>query len=74
MGLGMLDTYQEVRPLSEAELVNLKIRLAYPWKFWKLCNFYSSTNKAWISAKNMEKLDQLQRQRKEWITFLEKVF
>ena len=74
MGLGMLDTYQEVRPLSEAELANLKIRLAYPWKFWKLCNFYSSTNKAWISAKNMEKLDQLQRQRKEWITFLEKVF
>lgn len=74
MGLGMLDTYQEVKPLSKAELNNLRIRLAYPWKFWKLCNFYSSTNKAWISGKNMEKLDQLQRQWKNWLYFLEKAF
>ena len=74
MGKGMLDTYQEIIPLSPDELENLRLRLAYPWKFWKLCNYYSSTNKVWISGKNMEKLEQLERQRKEWGRFLEKAF
>ena len=70
----MLETYQEVIPLSPEELENLRLRLAYPWKFWKLCNYYSSTNKVWISGKNMEKLEQLERQRGTWERFLEKAF
>lgn len=74
MGTGILETYQQVRPLGREELENLKLRLAYPWKFWKLCNYYGSTNKIWISGKNMEKLEQLQRQWKSWLYFLEKAF
>ena len=74
MGTGMLETYQQVRPLTGEELENLRLRLSYPWKFWKLCNYYGSTNKIWISGKNMEKLDQLQRQWKSWLYFLEKAF
>ncbi len=74
MGAGMLETYQRERPLDREELENLRLRLAYPWKFWKLCNYYESTNKIWVSGKNMEKLDQLERQRESWLYFLEKAF
>ena len=74
MGRGMLDTYCRARPLKREELLNLKLRLSYPWKFWKLCNYYESTNKVWISGKNMEKLDQLEKQWNSWLYFLEKAF
>ena len=74
MGAGMLDTYQQVRPLSREEVLDLKMRLSYPWKFWKLCNYYGSTNKVWISGKNMEKLEQLEKQWNSWLYFLENAF
>ena len=32
------------------ELCDLRIRLSYPWKFWKLVNHYSNNNKVWISC------------------------
>ena len=74
MGRGMLDAYRQLRPLSGEEVLNLKLRLSYPWKFWKLCNYYESTNKVWISGKNMEKLEQLEKQWDSWLYFLEKAF
>lgn len=70
----LLDSYQAVRPLSESELRNLKLRMAYPWKFWKLVNFYANSNKVWISGKNMEKLEQIIEQKKKHLDFLAKVF
>ena len=74
LGVGMLETYQKVRPLSDAELYDLRLRLSYPWKFWKLVNHYSNNNKVWISGKNMEKLDQLQAQYDSWQYFLKNAF
>lgn len=74
MGAGMLDTYCQVKALSREEVTDLRLRLSYPWKFWKLCNYYGSTNKVWISGKNMEKLDQLEKQWNSWLYFLENAF
>lgn len=54
----MLDSYESVKPLSDGEILNLKLQLSYPWKFWKLANFYTNSNKVWISQKNTEKLNQ----------------
>lgn len=74
LGSRMLESYSRIRPLSSRQLENLKIRLSYPWKFWKLANYYCSNNKVWISGKNMEKLEQIQKQQKEWKEFLNRAF
>ena len=70
----MLETYQKVRALSSQELCDLRLRLSYPWKFWKLVNHYSNNNKVWISGKNVEKLEQLQQQYGNWQHFLKNAF
>lgn len=74
LGVGMIETYQKIRPLSKEELSDLKLRLSYPWKFWKLINHYSNNNKVWISGKDVEKLEQTQRQFGSWQYFLKNAF
>lgn len=70
----ILDSYERERPLSAAERRNLGIRLLYPWKFWKLANGYAGSSKAWISEKNLEKLEQIAGQRVCWKKFIKKLF
>ena len=60
--------------LEEGELKQLYIRLAYPEKFWKIANSYYHSNKAWISVKNMEKLNTAIRQTKEKERFIDNIF
>lgn len=74
IGTGILETYQKVRPLSNGELYELRLRLSYPWKFWKLLNYYQANNKVWISGKNVEKLRQIQTQMPNWLYFLKNGF
>lgn len=69
-GMAMLREYQRVRPMSEEERENLKIRLSYPEKFWKLANHYYGSNKAWIPQKNTEKLKALSGQQSQKASFL----
>lgn len=70
----MLEAYDNIRPLSEKEWENLKIRFQYPEKFWKLANYYYTHNKAWISGKTIEKLNRLVEQREAWENFSKKCF
>lgn len=69
LGKEMLKAYEDTRPLSGEEKENLKIRFAYPEKYWKLANYYYTHNKAWISAKNLEKLKRLTDQEEKWRNF-----
>ena len=70
LGKAMLEAYEETRPLSKEEKENLKIRFAYPEKYWKLANYYYTHNKAWISAKKLEKLKRLTDQEEKWRNFV----
>ena len=70
----MLDAYSAIRPLSGTEIEYLKIRLIYPEKFWKLADSYYCSNKAWIPAKNVEKLKTVVMQTEEKSRFLEQLF
>lgn len=70
----MLEQYDKIRPISNEERQNLKIRFTYPEKYWKLANYYFSHNKAWISAKNTEKLKKVIQQKEIWGAFPEKCF
>lgn len=74
LGDNMLNAYSAIHPLSAEEIEYLKIRLAYPEKFWKIANSYYHSNKAWISVKNVEKLNTAIRQTKEKERFLDNIF
>lgn len=72
-GEKFLRSYEIVRPLDEQERLILALRLSYPEKLWKLANHYYHSNKAWIPAKNLEKLKTFANQQKERERFVKKV-
>lgn len=58
LGMDMLKDYNKIRKLSNQEMKQLYIRLAYPEKFWKIANHYYNTSKAWVCGRNLEKLQK----------------
>lgn len=74
LGDNMLNAYSAIKPLTCEETEYIKIRLAYPEKFWKIANSYYHSNKAWISVKSIEKLDTAIQQTKEKERFLDNIF
>ncbi len=74
LGRELLEAYDGVRPMSAYSRLDLYYRLAYPEKFWKIANFYYNSGKAWIPAKNLEKLQKLLDQEENRQIFLEEVF
>ena len=74
LGDNMINAYSAIRPITDAELEYLKIRLIYPEKFWKIANSYYHSNKAWISIKSIEKLNASIKQTEEKKRFLEDIF
>ena len=70
-GREMIASYQTVRKLSQGELKNLMLLLSYPWKYWKIANFYANSNKVWISPKNVEKLKKTIALWETWQEFLD---
>jgi CotS family spore coat protein len=63
--------YIEEREMTKEDHTQLFYRLSYPEKFWKIVNFYYNSGKAWISGKNLEKLEKLINQEKEKQKFLD---
>lgn len=74
LGQYILENYQKQKPLSAEDRLQLYYRLSYPEKFWKIVNFYYSSPKVWIPAKNMEKLEKILRQEEEKNMFLDSNF
>jgi len=74
LGKKILKEYRQIRPMEKEELKYLAVRLAYPEKFWKCANTYYNSNKAWIPAKSIEKLQVSIEQMEEKRKFLENIF
>ncbi len=74
LGTELLNSYQEIRPISAYSMIDLYYRLAYPEKFWKIVNFYFNSGKAWIPERNLEKLTKLLEQEPQKQHFLDTVF
>lgn len=70
----ILNAYCAVRPLSEQEMEYIKVRFIYPEKFWKIADSYYRSNKAWVPAKNIEKLKMTIMQTKEKEELLKDIF
>ena len=74
LGHAMVRAYENVRLLDEREREYIALSLAYPEKFWKTVNSYYHSNKAWISEKNVEKLQLAVNQTEEKQKLLENLF
>jgi len=59
LGMDMIRAYDDIRRLSPQELKYLYLYLAYPEKFWKIANRYYNSHKAWLSGRNIEKLEKV---------------
>lgn len=58
LGMDLICAYDRVRRLTAVELNYLYLYMAYPEKFWKIANRYYNTHKAWVSGRNIEKLEK----------------
>ena len=74
LGKQLIDKYNMIKKLSDRELSLLQIMMSYPEKFWKIANFYYNTSKAFISERNLEKLEQVIALEEQKEVFLEEVF
>ena len=73
LGIEMITAYDSIRKLLPEEFKQLYIRLAYPQKYWKIANHYSSSRKSWISGRDIEKLEKVidqEPQRKQFLKML----
>lgn len=73
VGLEILHDYDKVLPMSQKEKDYLYYLFLYPEKYWKQINFYYNANKAWIPARNIEKLKNLEIQQNNRNHFLENI-
>lgn len=74
LGDNAINAYSAIRPISQAEMDYLRLRFIYPEKLWKTADSYYRSNKAWVSSKNVEKLETAIRQTEEKKRFLEEIF
>lgn len=74
LGSRLMKEYESINPLTDSERRQLFYRLAYPEKFRKIANFYYNSNKAFLSAQYMSKLENVLRLENSKNRFLRKVF
>lgn len=73
LGYKMIEEYDKNKTLTDKELQILGIMFSYPEKFWKIVNYYFNSNKAWIPAKSIEKLQKCiaqQEKRRRFVDFM----
>lgn len=73
LGMKMLEAYDRILPMGETEREYLYYLFLYPEKYWKQINFYFNANKAWIPARNVEKLKNLEQQQEDRNRFLSRI-
>lgn len=74
LGFEMICTYDKIKKLTQGELRLLYCHLAYPEKFWKLANHYYNSHKAWLSGRNIEKLEKVIEQEETRTQFLQMLY
>lgn len=73
LGLAMMEEYDRILPIEKEDRECLYYLFLYPEKYWKQLNYYYNANKAWIPAKNVEKLRNLEEQQEGRNRFLAEI-
>jgi len=74
LGIEMITAYDGIRKLLPEELRQVYLCLAYPHKYWKIANHYYNSRKAWISGRDIEKLQKIIEQEEQRRQFLRMLF
>lgn len=74
LGKKIIDAYNEIKEMTNAEMEYLYILLLYPEKFWKISNHYYNTRKSWTSGRNIEKLNTFIGQKDARENFLAEIY
>lgn len=74
VGGAMLKSYEKSRPFSVQEKEYLYLMLQFPEKLWKLANHYYNSHKAWMSGRDLEKLENIASQEEMRQQFLQNMF
>lgn len=74
LGMELIASYDMIQRIGEQDYKQLYIMLRFPEKFWKLANHYSNSHKAWLSNRDLEKLDKVIAQEESKEQFLQKLF
>ncbi len=70
----IFEMYHQIIPLSKEDYQYMYILFSYPEKFWKIANSYYNTNKAFLSPKYIEKLENVILQEREKRKMLSEYF
>lgn len=70
----IFEAYHQIIPLSKEDYQYMYILFSYPEKFWKIANSYYNTNKAFLSPKYIEKLENVILQEREKRKMLSEYF
>ena len=73
LGNHMLEAYEHVLPMTQTERSCLFYLFLYPEKYWKQINFYYNANKAWVPARQTEKILNLERQQERRMEFIRNI-
>ena len=74
LGVHMVRWYSAIRPLDDMDITDLMLRLSYPWKSWKLVNYYMQSSKSIPPRKYMEKIHKIMKQQDNWQCFINFLF
>ena len=74
LGMRLLEVYDKKRELSAYERKLVYVLLLFPEKFWKISNHYSNSHKAWVSERNIEKMNRMIAVEPARTDFLENLF
>lgn len=74
LGRSLIQEYDNVAPLKEREYHHLYALLLFPERFWKISNHYMNSHKAWVSQRDIEKLEKVIKQEEKRINFIENLF
>lgn len=70
----LMTSYEMYRPLNECDHELLYYMMKFPEKFWKISNHYYNSNKAWVSRRDIDKLNKIIEQETKRLSFLQKAF
>ncbi len=74
LGKSLVREYETIYPLGEKERAHLYALLLFPERFWKITNHYMNSHKAWVSQRDIEKLEKAIAQEEIRINFIENLF
>lgn len=74
LGMSLINSYSNVRTFSQKDYKQLYISLLFPEKFWKIANHYANSHKAWLSGRDIEKLEKVINQEEARSAFLQNLF